>query len=407
MHQSVIDELIILATTQGRPPPLHVITTFEGLTANMEPRRANPFARYVCFHETATADSVSAVDLLRRHQSRAIGTSWNGIIGHLGDFYSYVPVRTHMAWAQGTSAVEVPNDWDSIDCKIHMYSLEVCGLNNGTPVRREQLLAIVQFMWYADQFLGIPIADWRNRYFTHAGIGRFKGPPPYPHQPHGRKTDPRGYNPFLIVQDALGTSPGTAPQTGKWKVVISGQNANVRRDVHIGSQVIDQVPNGREVIIVEWRQGDPVTGNPWWGRRAEGGWMSQTVIQLVTATPPLNVPHIGQWWVNVSSRNANVRSDHRSEAPIIATMPNKSPVAIVEWARGDSVSNTNWWGKRAQGGWMSITVLSATNPALATTFSDRMAARATRVRAAVLPSWDANGPIVRCNLDDEDDHDHQ
>ena len=228
MQASLIAEAVALATTQGRPT-LVVNTAFEGLTVNKSPRGNKRQVFGICFHETATPDQADMPFLMRQHQGSTWPTSWHGGIDFNGDFYTYVPHRTHLAWAQGISAVEALG-WHSEECQELLYSLEVCGRNiRGVPVRREQLQALIAFMWWAGPNLGIPITDWEQRYFTHAGIGRF-ATPPFPNQKPGRKHDPEGYNPFQLVKDALdgGSTIDTTPPAG-----IPLVNENAKRGVEI------------------------------------------------------------------------------------------------------------------------------------------------------------------------------
>ncbi len=403
MDTALFQEVFSLAETQGRPAPLQVITAWEGKTVNMEPRRSNPPVWGVCFHETATPEDVDMPSLMAQHQGSRFPTSWNGGIG-LNAFYSFVPVRTHLAWAQGISAVE-GNDWDSMDCKVLLYSLEVCGVNQpGVRRSRAQILLVVQFMWWADMALGIRIEEWRKRYFTHRGIGRF-ATPPYPHQKPGRKHDPEGYDPFILVAQTLGQNnlPDEPPPTGIYKITSDSATVNVRSSTQLNiNNIIAKRNKGESITIVSWSRGDEYSGSHWWVHLKDGGFIHGALLSLQIGVP--STPNTGAWWVHVSSANAYLHSDLSTSVNTrIGSLPNRRQVNIVEWRLGENVQGTAWWGRRAEGGWLSMAVLTSTPPAIAAPLASRMQANATLLQNRFLPFTRTSDVHVACNEDDHDD----
>ncbi len=397
MNTAQLQSIHQMAITQGRPTtPLKVSMEFFRATNNWRPRKANHLrATKVCYHKTHTGRNVSAPDLCFRHRTSAnTVSSWNEIIDWDGTCYRFVDVTTQIANAQGVSAVEAIG-WDSDECAQGFRSLEVVGFVNENPAPRELELPIIQYMWWLND-QGYALEKWKEIYDTHARIAR----------PRGRRSDPGNYDPFNLALRALGTIPGPGPtpvprpMTGTWKVNVTTRHANVRVQPSLSSPIIDEIKNGVEVRIVEWKNGDFVGGSDWWGRRAQGGWMSLAVILPIARD---NKPPIGTWFVTTTARSVNIRAEKSTESKSLGSILNGKPVEILDWLPGEAVEGVTWWGVRKGGGFVSKAVLTQAAVVKPASIVDTVVRRGAVLTAQLtpkmfLPTY-GPGDLVTCGHD--------
>ena len=155
----------------------------------------------------------------------------------------------------------------------------------------------------------------------------------------------------LTMENGLapyGSDPAPAPAPGvpgTWYVATS-PTANVRSGPSTSYRIVGTLAKGTQV------NGTASNG---WVKIVDGRYISLTTLTTTkpTTPPPAPAPGVpGTWWVS-SSVGANIRSG-----------PSTSYAVVASAARGTKITGTasNGWVKIADGRYISLTTLTATDP---------------------------------------------
>jgi lipoprotein-anchoring transpeptidase ErfK/SrfK len=160
----------------------------------------------------------------------------------------------------------------------------------------------------------------------------------------------RPVNRERVVRDGLRESHPfrpAPPTSGSTKLVSSPQGLRLRDAPSTDSDVVAVLLDNAEFISVPGEDGAWIPGY------ADGysGWVSS---EFLVEPPPLPEVSIENWnpsiWQGVTLSETNVRSEPTTSAPIVETLPFRTPVTVEAWVEGEEVfEGASQWSKLSEG----------------------------------------------------------